>query len=311
VALGAATEVERLRSAQIEQLQVQLTTAQSRGSGRNSSSASGAVASPAASSNDGSQLSIGNPIPANLADHNWVNAEYDGTDGLCCLGATSPTDSMFTPSLCPSNPPSRRHPSGLARNGRHDSCDSCDPRAAAGPAVARSPPKAKAKAGGLRVAIPGETISEAAAVLGGCHGAGRDEEQDGLEVVSGLISGIAARVADQAVASVQKERKHAAPPPPPPPRENSARAAEPAVAAATPAGASECTSKREHKGGKRVTVAKQPLTVDVDCAISTDNVGVTVTPMGKLRQTCTPNSRYCSSGGSGATTAGAVQAVEG
>ena len=42
------------------------------------------------------QLSLGAPIPANLADHNWVNAEYEGTEGLCCLGATSPTGKYTT-----------------------------------------------------------------------------------------------------------------------------------------------------------------------------------------------------------------------
>jgi hypothetical protein len=160
--------------------------------------------------------------------------------------------------------------------------------------VNRSPPKAKAKAGGLSVAIPGETISEAAAVLGGCHGAGCEEEQEGLDVVSGLISGIAANIADQAVASVKMEKARVS--------SSGHRAAE----SNADEGASLSTTQTAEGCAKKDKVTKidpqlkqqplkQQLTVDVDCAIST-NVGVTVTPMGKLRQTCTPNSRYGSGG---------------
>jgi hypothetical protein len=162
--------------------------------------------------------------------------------------------------------------------------------------VNRSPPKAKAKAGGLRVAIPGETISEAAAILGGCHGAGCEEEQEGLDVVSGLISGIAANIADQALESVKQEKArysssgdHAT--------ESTASSGEaPASSTTRPAGGSRKQEEMTNISRElKQQPTKQQLTVDVDCAISTD-VGVTVTPMGKLRQTCTPNSRYGSGG---------------
>jgi len=296
VALGAATEVERLRSAQIETLQAQLTAVQKKSTPAASSETKNEIGTPGS---NGSQLSVGLPIPASLADHNWVNADYSGTEGLCCLGATSPTDSMpmLTPcqSLCSSNPPSRRHPAGYIYSNRMLSADSELEEAVA--PVNRSPPKAKAKASGLRVAIPGETISEAAAVLGGCHGAGCEEEQEGLDVVSGLISGIAANIADQAVASVKKEKArystsgdHAA--------ESTASSGEaPALSTARPVGGSpkQEEMKKVSRELKQQPLEQQPLkqqlTVDVDCAISSD-IGVTVTPMGKLRQTCTPNSRY-------------------
>jgi hypothetical protein len=160
--------------------------------------------------------------------------------------------------------------------------------------------KAKAKARGLCVAIPGETIAEAAALLGSCAGNGKDTEDEGLEIVAGLISGIAARVADQAVTVVQKEkvvmREQQVPPAPPV-----------AVAAATPAPApAQVTLKaapgpttkgntRKLTAKKGNQTAKQPLTVDVDMLMSADHhqhATVTVTPMGQLQQTCTPNSRY-------------------
>ena len=187
-------------------------------------------------------------------------------------------------SLCPSCPPSRRHPAGaLPQDGRL----SADPERGPSPHQ-----KAKAKAGGLRVAIPGETISEAAAVLGSCAGHGKQAEDEGLEVVSGLISGIAARVADQAVTAVQKEKVQireqatpapaalAAKPPPPPP----------VILKAAPV-ANKHSRKLNDKSNQK---SKQPLTVDVDMVISADHnlATVTVTPMGQLRQTCTPNSRY-------------------
>lgn len=190
-------------------------------------------------------------------------------------------------SLCSSCPPSRRHPAGTTPK---------DGRLSADPERGPSPhQKAKAKAGGLRVAIPGETISEAAAVLGSCAGNGQQAEDEGLEIVSGLISGIAARVADQAVSAVEREKAlvreqatpapaavAAKPPPPPPVTLKAAR-----VATTQSRGSKKLTAKSNQK-------AKQPLTVDVDMAMSADHnrATVTVTPMGQLRQTCTPNSRY-------------------
>jgi len=289
VALGAAAEVERLRSAQIEQLHMQLSAVQ-----RHSTLAPLATTSQdnSPTPSNGSQLSVGKPIPDSLADHDWVNADYNGAEGLCCLGATSPTDSvpMMTPcrSVCSSNPPSRRHPAGYI----NQLCAGSEEAAAA--PFFRSPSKAKAKAGGLRVAIPGETISEAAAVLGGCHAAGCEAEQEGLDLVSSLISGIAANIADQAVAAVQKEKKRVSTS-----RDSAAESAVPV--ASGPLALAVC----DKKGGARKAspelmkpTLKQQLTVDVDCAIPTD-VGVTVTPIGQLRQTCTPNSRYESGDTSG------------
>ena len=281
VALGAAAEVERLRSAQIEKLQMQLSAVQ-----RHSTLVPRATTSPDNSpiASNGSQLSVGKPMPDSLADHDWVNADYSGAEGLCCLGATSPTDSvpMMTPclSLCSSNPPSRRHPAGYIDQLYADKIE----EAAAAPCFLSSS-KAKAKAGGLRVAIPGESISEAAAVLGGCHGAGCEAEQEGLELVSCLISGIAANIADQAVAEVQQEKKRASTA-----RDRAAESAVPVVS--RPLALAVCAQQGgATKDSPKLMKLKQQLTVDVECAISTD-VGVTVTPIGKLRQTCTPNSRY-------------------
>ena len=233
VALGAATEVERLRLAQIERLQAQATEQQRVASTEPAQSAK-SMTPPVPSAQQGQS---GSGIPHSLADLQWVRDDSDGAEGLCSLGATSPTGSMLPSGALTPAPGAASSPLKTADN---RPTPIILPAAIPGSAAKAGPVKAKAKAGGLKVTIPGQTISEAAAVLGDCHGRDAQDAEEGFETVVGLISGIAANVADKALAKVAKE-----------------------TAAVSTRGAGQ-------DGGVRVSV----------------------TPMGQIRATCTPNSRY-------------------
>ena len=232
VALGAATEVERLRLAQIERMQAQASEQQRVASTEPAQSAK-SMTPPVPSAQQGQS---GSGIPHSLADLQWVRDDSDGAEGLCSLGATSPTGSMLPSGALTPAPGAASSPLKAADN---RPTPIILPAPIPGSAAKAGPVKAKAKAGGLKVTIPGQTISEAAAVLGDCHGRGAQDAEEGFETVVGLISGIAANVADKAVAKVAKET------------------------AVSTRGAGQ-------DGGVRVSV----------------------TPMGQIRATCTPNSRY-------------------